>query len=122
MRFKRSRIVIYLLVAVLVLIVALVLPRRVANRIAAEGSPPTVPPGGDTPTSVQNSTASAGAPTPGTSTATFDIPPEVAGHENEWPLANHDYANTRAAVGSGINAGNVAKLKVVWTSPLKGTG
>src|SRR3954468_5235934 len=51
----------------------------------------------------------------------FDIPPEVAGHEKEWPLANHDYSNTRAAVGSSINAGNVAKLKVAWTAPLQGT-
>jgi outer membrane protein assembly factor BamB len=52
----------------------------------------------------------------------FDIPPEVAGHEQEWPLANHDYANTRAAAGSSINASNVATLKVAWTSDLKGTG
>jgi glucose dehydrogenase len=52
---------------------------------------------------------------------TFDIPPEVAGHENEWPLANHDYANSRAAAGSSINASNVANLKVAWTSELKGT-
>src|SRR5512140_3174157 len=35
-------------------------------------------------------------------TGGFDIPPEVKGHEKEWPLANHDYANTRAAVGSSI--------------------
>lgn len=57
------------------------------------------------------------APTAGA----LDIPPEVAGHEREWPLANHDYANTRAAVGSSINASNVANLKVAWTSPLGGT-
>ncbi len=52
---------------------------------------------------------------------TFDIPPEVAGHEKEWPLANHDYANTRAAVGSSINASNVADLKLAWTVSLNGT-
>jgi glucose dehydrogenase len=51
----------------------------------------------------------------------FDIPPEVAGHEAEWPLANHDYANTRAAAGSSISAANVASLGLAWTSPLKGT-
>ena len=51
----------------------------------------------------------------------FDIPPEIAGHEDEWPLANHDYANTRAAVGSSINAANVANLKVDWTAQLEGT-
>lgn len=58
--------------------------------------------------------------TPSTSGG-FDIPPEVAGHEQEWPLANHDYSNTRVAVGSSINSSNVATLKVAWTSPLKGT-
>lgn len=50
----------------------------------------------------------------------FDIPPEIEGHETEWPLANHDYENTRAAVGSTINAGNVANLKVAWEAPLDG--
>ncbi len=50
-----------------------------------------------------------------------DIPPEVAGHEQEWPLANHDYSNTRTAVGSKINSGNVKLLHVVWTVPLKGS-
>ncbi|MCC7450998.1 MAG: PQQ-binding-like beta-propeller repeat protein [Anaerolineae bacterium] len=63
--------------------------------------------------------AQAQSPTP--SASTFDIPPEIAGHEKEWPLANHDYANTRAAVGSSINASNVSQLQVAWTSPLKGT-
>ena len=118
MRHKRSRIVISLLVAALVLFAALVLPQRVAKRIAAEGSPPTVPPTGNTPTSVQGSPVATQAPGSG---AAFDIPPEVAGHEQEWPLANHDYANTRAAAGSSINASNVANLKVAWTSALKGT-
>src|SRR5512138_1521644 len=50
-----------------------------------------------------------------------DIPPEVAGHEQEWPLANHDYGNTRTAVGAKINAGNVKQLHVIWSVPLKGT-
>jgi outer membrane protein assembly factor BamB len=58
----------------------------------------------------------------GNSTAgELDIPPEVAGHEQEWPLANHDYANTRAAVGSDINAGNVATLQFAWKVSLSGT-
>jgi len=51
----------------------------------------------------------------------FDIPPEIAGHAEEWPLANHDYENTRAAVASSITAANVANLQVAWTSNLKGT-
>jgi glucose dehydrogenase len=59
-----------------------------------------------------------------TATATppnFDIPAEVAGHESEWPLANHDYGNHRAAVGASINAGNVSNLKIAWSVPLEGT-
>jgi len=101
------------LVVVLVLGVVL-LPRAVANRTAAEGAPPTMQPA-DPRSSAPVGTVEAQAST------RFDIPPEVAGHEHEWPLANHDYANTRAAVGSTINAGNVANLKVAWTSSLKGT-
>ena len=50
-----------------------------------------------------------------------DIPAEIAGHEKEWPLANHDYSNTRVAVGSTINSSNVSNLRVAWTSSLKGT-
>jgi outer membrane protein assembly factor BamB len=56
-----------------------------------------------------------------TKQSSFDIPPEVAGHEAEWPLANHDYANTRAAVSSSINASNVANLAVAWTISLSDT-
>ena len=90
-------------------------------------APPTETPGPSTPTpyiadanapKANTTPASAGTPEAGQ----FDIPPEVAGHEKEWPLANHDYSNTRAAVGSAINASNVANLKVAWTSSLKGTG
>src|SRR5581483_5649452 len=120
MRSTRSRILISLLAVALVLFAALVLPRRVANRIAAEGAPPTVPAEGATrpptpmtPTQAQTPVGGAGK---------FDIPPEVAGHEQEWPLANHDYANTRAAVGSSINASNVGTLRVAWSTSLKGTG
>jgi glucose dehydrogenase len=58
---------------------------------------------------------------PAQTAGAFDIPPEVAGHEREWPLANHDYANTRAAVGSTITAANVSQLAVAWTAKLKGT-
>ena len=90
-------------------------------------APPTETPGPSTPTPI---IAEANAPkantTPVSGPATdsvggFDIPPEVAGHEKEWPLANHDYSNTRAAVGSSINSGNVANLNVAWTASLEGT-
>src|SRR4051812_10758346 len=101
MRRKRSRVLIALLVAALVLFAALVLPQQVANRIAAEGAPPTVPPEGHPRPTAQSPAVE--TQTAGGSAARFDIPPEVAGHEQEWPLANHDYANTRAAVGSSIN-------------------
>ncbi|MGE5251368.1 MAG: PQQ-binding-like beta-propeller repeat protein [Bacteroidota bacterium] len=71
---------------------------------------------------VPKASASMTAAPPGTAAAGgLDIPPEVAGHEKEWPLANHDYSNTRVATGSTINAGNVANLQVAWTSSLKGT-
>lgn len=53
--------------------------------------------------------------------SSLDIPPEVKGHEAEWPLANHDYANTRAAVDSTINSSNVDNLKIAWTASLSGT-
>jgi glucose dehydrogenase len=58
--------------------------------------------------------------TPPAQTSKFDIPPEIAGHEAEWPLGNHDYSNTRAAVNSTINASNVKNLGVAWTVELKG--
>jgi glucose dehydrogenase len=51
----------------------------------------------------------------------FDIPPEIAAHTDEWPLANHDYANTRAAVNADIDSSNVSQLGVAWTFALKGT-
>lgn len=58
--------------------------------------------------------------TPTAQASQFDIPPEIAAHESEWPLGNHDYANTRAAVNSQINASNVKSLGVAWTVSLKG--
>ncbi len=64
----------------------------------------------------------AGQTAASTSAASLDIPPEVKGHEKEWPLANHDYGNTRVAVGSSINSSNVSTLNLEWTSPLKSTG
>lgn len=42
------------------------------------------------------------------------IPPEVADHANEWPLANGDYANSRNAV-STIDTSNVADLGMAWS-------
>jgi outer membrane protein assembly factor BamB len=92
-------------------------------------APPTETPGPSTPTPNIGSidiprtdptmiaTSQAAIP----ATGGFDIPPEVAGHEKEWPLANHDYSNNRVAVGSNINASNVSNLTVAWSAPLEGT-
>src|SRR5436305_15250261 len=52
----------------------------------------------------------------------FSIPPEIAGHEQEWPLGNHDYANTRVAVNSSINAANVNTLGAAWTFSIPAGG
>lgn len=92
-------------------------------------APPTETPGPSTPTpniigttAPRANEATATHPAVATPvTGAYDIPPEIAGHEKEWPLANHDYSNTRAAVGSTINASNVATLNVAWTHSLDGT-
>ncbi len=117
MRLKRLALI-FLLLAIL------------ANCARAPSSaPPTETPGPSTPTPNIGSIdipktdptmlpRSTGTPS---QAGSFDIPPEIAGHEKEWPLANHDYANTRAAVGSSIDSGNVANLKIAWSAPLDGT-
>jgi glucose dehydrogenase/plastocyanin len=40
--------------------------------------------------------------------------------ESEWPQANHDYANSRAASGSTISSANVRRLGVGWTFGVRG--
>ncbi|MCX6774764.1 MAG: PQQ-binding-like beta-propeller repeat protein [DPANN group archaeon] len=50
------------------------------------------------------------------------IPSEVTAYSHEWPLPNHDYANTRATTDSAINSQNVGSLKVAWAYNLKGSG
>ena len=50
------------------------------------------------------------------------IPPEVTQYAKDWPLPNHDYAQTRATVDSTISSGNVSTLGVAWATPVKGTG
>ena len=116
---RRKQISIFLLVLILL-----------ASCTASHSSaPPTDTPGPSTPTPnigsidipetdpTMMATPEKGIP----QTGGFDIPPEVAGHEKEWPLANHDYSNNRVAVGSNINSGNVANLTVAWSAPLEGT-
>jgi outer membrane protein assembly factor BamB/plastocyanin len=48
------------------------------------------------------------------------VPPEVANNQNQWPLPNHDYANTRAAVGAEINSENVGELGIAWSFDIPG--
>ena len=48
------------------------------------------------------------------------IPSEVAKNVGGWPMANHDYSNTRNYVGAGIDSTNVAKLGLAWSFPIKG--
>ena len=50
------------------------------------------------------------------------IPPEVAGHEEQWPLPNKDYASTRAAFGATISSKNVDRLGVAWSFRIPGSG
>lgn len=49
-------------------------------------------------------------------------PPEVARAANDWPLPDHDYANSRATTTSKITARNVAKLHVGWRQTPEGLG
>jgi outer membrane protein assembly factor BamB len=48
------------------------------------------------------------------------VPPEVAAGAGEWPLANHDYANTRATTSSRIDSGTVNTLGLSWQRGLRG--
>jgi mono/diheme cytochrome c family protein len=48
------------------------------------------------------------------------IPPEVEQAAQEWPMANKDYANTRATTDSQINAETVQQLGVAWTFRIPG--
>jgi outer membrane protein assembly factor BamB len=50
------------------------------------------------------------------------IPPEVEQFAAEWPMANRDYANTRATFDSTIDSSNVDQLGVAWTMEIPGLG
>jgi outer membrane protein assembly factor BamB len=47
-------------------------------------------------------------------------PPEVIAAADEWPLANRDYANTRATADSAIDSRTVDRLGLAWTYPVRG--
>lgn len=50
------------------------------------------------------------------------IPPEVTRYADDWPMAQHDFAATRAASGSAIDSANVSALEVAWTFEIEGVG
>jgi glucose dehydrogenase len=49
-------------------------------------------------------------------------PPEVLESPHDWPMANHDYQATRAAIGSSITRANVANLEEAWSFEIPGGG
>jgi outer membrane protein assembly factor BamB len=91
-----------------------VLLALVSFAVVAQDATPTPTPA---PTSGPSPTPQ---PSPTSQPSQFEIPAEIANNADEWPLANHDYANTRAAVNSTIDSSNVSTLGVAWTSDLKG--
>ena len=94
----------------------------------------TGPPSGDgdlasTPTSSENEEASAEPRMTGTPDQEIPetgdqaaIPPEVEQHASEWPMANKDYANTRASLDAQISSENVAQLDSAWAFRITGIG
>lgn len=52
----------------------------------------------------------------------LDIPPEVAQHQDDWPLPGRDYENSRARLDSTITSKTVERLQVAWSVPLPGAG
>src|SRR5215213_10027173 len=60
---------------------------------------------------------------PGRAPAPGDLsgpPPEVRAAAREWPLPHHDYANTRATSDSQIDSRTIGRLKLAWTSAVRG--
>ncbi len=55
-------------------------------------------------------------PNPGTPT------PESVQYAADWPLPNHDYANTRETKTASINSGNVNRLQKAWLYQINATG
>src|SRR3954447_3683349 len=56
----------------------------------------------------------------GSSAGGSAVPPEVVASQNEWPLPNRDYGNTRATTDSNIDAATIGRLGVAWVLPLGG--
>ncbi len=52
----------------------------------------------------------------------YGIPPEIAAFAEDWPLANHDYNNSRATSHSPINSNTIHHLRLAWSFPIVGIG
>ena len=50
----------------------------------------------------------------------LSVPPEVTEFAGEWPVAGHDYANTRAQARTRISRANVDSLEVAWSAEIPG--
>ena len=61
------------------------------------------------PTHVAPTAATTGVATPTTATLPAGTPPEVVEHRDDWPLPDHDYANSRATTASRIDTTTVAR-------------
>lgn len=48
------------------------------------------------------------------------VPPEIIDARSSWPMANHDYSNTRATFDSKINSKNISTLSEAWSIPITG--
>lgn len=48
------------------------------------------------------------------------VPDEITKSANDWPMANHDYSNTRAYMGGGIDSKSINKLGLAWSLPITG--
>lgn len=46
------------------------------------------------------------------------MPPEIAEFANDWPMAQANYAATRASASSPIDSSNVSELGIAWSYPL----
>jgi glucose dehydrogenase len=55
-------------------------------------------------------------------TTSGNTPSEVKKYAKDWPTANQNYSNTRAAVGSKITSSNISQLGFDWAFPIKGIG
>lgn len=57
-----------------------------------------------------------------TTTMPAGTPKEVAQHRDDWPLPDHDYANSRSTTASRIDTTTVGDLDVAWSAKPDGLG